>query len=271
MNIHTLSGTRLGQYQLYELIGVGGMAAVYRAYHPALNRFVAIKVLSPSLAQDPQYIERFDREARIAGTLEHRYIVPIYDYGVQDGISYVVMRLLTGGTLAQRTRQSALPLDQVMTLLDQLAGALDFAHSRGIIHRDIKPSNIMFDDEGNAYITDLGIAKLMEGTTSFTSTGQVMGTPLYMAPEQWRAEPLTPAADQYALAVMVYGLVAGHPPFEAPTPHALMYFHLNQMPPRVDRPGVPDAVSQVLARALAKRPQDRFPTVTQFAQAFAAA
>jgi len=252
------------------------MGAVYRAYQASLERAVAVKVLTSELAKEPGYIERFYREAKTAAALEHAHIVPVYDYGVQREVSYVVMRLLTGGTLSERVVQRAttdhpLPsLGEVADLLNQLASALDYAHSQGVIHRDIKPSNVMFDNQGSAYIVDFGIAKLLEATSSFTASGVAMGTPIFMPPEQWRAEPLTPAADQYALGVMTYLLVAGRLPFEAPTPYSLMHKHLNETPTPVHtlRSGVPEALALVLDRALAKSPGDRFPTVTAFAQAF---
>jgi len=186
------------------------------------------------------------------------------------------MRLLTGGTLAERVAQREaenrpLPsLGEVSLLLSQLAGAFDYAHSRGVIHRDIKPSNIMFDNQGNAFLVDFGIAKLLSTTSALTGTGMMLGTPLYMAPEQWRAEPPTAATDQYALGVTIYQLLTGHVPFEAPTPFGLMHKHLNETPTplHIVRSDLPEAVTITLQRALAKNPADRFPTVTAFAQSF---
>jgi serine/threonine protein kinase len=276
MSIQNLVGHTLGQYELRELLGVGGMGAVYRGYQPALQRAVAIKVISPELVTQPDYIERFYREARIAAALEHAHIVPVYDYGVQGDISYVVMRLLTGGTLTDRLAQpgdagQVLPsLSETAAMLRQLASALDYAHSQNVIHRDIKPSNVMFDSRGDAYLVDFGIAKLLAATRAITTTGVVMGTPLFMPPEQWRAEEVTPASDQYALGVMTYVLITGRVPFEADTPHGLMYKHLTEppAPPQVYRPDIPEAVTQVLDRALAKKGEDRFPNVTAYAQAF---
>ncbi|HEX3054011.1 MAG TPA: serine/threonine-protein kinase, partial [Aggregatilineaceae bacterium] len=200
MGMANLSGTILGQYELRDLIGIGGMGTVYRGFQAGLRREVAVKVMSPQLALHPGYLERFNREAQTAASLVHHHIIPIHDYGTQQGYSYIVMRLLTGGTLAQRMEQGSLPsISETVELLKQLASALDYAHSQGVIHRDIKPSNIMFDNQGTAYLVDFGIAKLTEATQALTSSGTAMGTPAYMSPEQWRAEELTPAVDQYAL------------------------------------------------------------------------
>jgi len=269
MTINQLAGKQLGQYEVRELIGSGGMSVVYRGYQLSLKRDVAIKVLA--LVEDEESLQRFNREAEIAAKLEHRSIIPVFDYGTQDGISYVVMRLLTGGTLAQQMSGRHFvpyPLSEVADLLKQIGSALDYAHSRGAIHRDIKPSNIMFDSDGGAYIVDFGIAKLLEGTSQFTATGRIMGTPLYMPPEQWRTEPAVPASDQYALAVVAYQMVTGHPPFEAPTPHGLMYQHLNEAPPTLIHTDVPPAIATVLHKALSKNPQERYPNVRVFAKTF---
>jgi serine/threonine protein kinase/uncharacterized protein YgiM (DUF1202 family) len=276
MTMQDLTGQILGSYQLRELIGVGGMGAVYRGYQTTLERAVAVKVLSTVLASEAGYVERFYREAKTAAALEHAHIVPVHDFGIQGSLSYVVMRLLTGGTLADRMQNRAdknkpLPsLGEIASLLRQMGSALDYAHTQGVIHRDIKPSNIMFDNQGNAYLVDFGIAKLLEATSALTSTGTTMGTPAYMPPEQWRSEELTPAADQYALGATIYALVVGRVPYEATTPYGLMHKHMNEKPdpPHLKRAGVPEAVSIVLERALAKKPQDRFPTVTALALAF---
>ena len=276
MGIQNLAGQSIGQYELQELLGLGGMGAVYRAFQPSLKRSVAIKILTPALAQQPGYLERFNREAETAAGLEHSHIVPIYDHGTENGTSYVVMRYLTGGTLADRMRRQrdeGLPmpsLGEVAELLGQLSSALDYAHKQGIVHRDIKPSNIMFDEHGNAYIVDFGIAKLIEATESLTGTGVSMGTPAYMAPEQWTGDPIGPATDQYALGVMTYALCTGHPPFEGPTPYALMHKHLNEkpIPPHFQRTDLPQTAALVLERALAKAPEERYPAVGGFSEAF---
>jgi len=272
MSVDNLIGQTFGQCELRELLGVGGMGAVYRAYQKHLKREVAVKIISTVLSQQSGYRERFFREAETSAALENAHIVPIYDFGTQAQISYLVMRLLTGGSLADHLKQrSALPsLGETAKLVSQLAEALDYAHAQGVIHRDIKPNNVMFDNQGTAFIVDFGVAHLVQATTALTGTGTTLGTPLYMPPEQWRNEQLGPAADQYALAVMTYQLVTGRLPFMADTPFALMHLHLNEMPtpPQVARADVPEAVALVLQRAMAKNPEDRFPNVTAFAQAF---
>lgn len=278
MGHENLVGQTLGQYELRELLGVGGMGAVYRGFQTSLRREVAIKVLPSALAHEAGYAERFNREAQTAAALEHPHIVSIFDYGTQRGTSYLVMRLLNGGTLAQRLQpkedgKAVLPsLGETAILLNQLASALAYAHAQGVIHRDIKTSNVMFDNQGNAYLVDFGIAKLMGAQSGLTGTGMAMGTPAYMPPEQWAGKELTPAADQYALAVLVYAMITGRVPFEANTPYELLHKHLHEQPTPANafRADVPDAINIVLTRALSKEPSERFPSVSNFAQAFEA-
>lgn len=276
MGIENLSGTRLGQYELRDLLGAGGMGAVYLAFQASLDRQVAVKVLNVSLVANNEYIERFRREARTSAQLEHPHIVPVYDYGVDNNISYVVMRLLTGGSLADRiahSRETERPLPslgETAQILRQLAGALDYAHSRGVIHRDVKTSNVMFDEQGTAFLVDFGIAKLTHATSALTGTGMAMGTPLYMAPEQWRGEEITAAADQYSLGIMVYAMLTGRMPFEGDTPFVLMHKHLNERPTPmiVFRADLPASVRDVVQRTLAKEASERYATCTDFAIAF---
>lgn len=276
MSEQNLTGYTLGQYQLHRLIGIGGMGSVYEGIQLSLRRKVAIKVLPIALSSQVDYVARFTREAETASSLEHAHIIPVYDFGTQEGISYVVMRLLTGGTLSERMAQMNTPgfprpsLQDIAGLLKQLASALDYAHSRQVVHRDIKPSNVMFDNQGNGFLVDFGIAKLLDAQNALTGTGMALGTPAYMSPEQWRGEEITPAADQYALGVMTYYLVAGKLPFEAPTPFAMMHKHLNELPTPL--PGfqmaLPEALNYVLNRAMAKNPRERFQTMTDFVMAF---
>lgn len=276
MNEPNLTGKTFGEYELQEMIGRGGMGTVYRAYQPSLKRDVAVKVLSFEFASRSSYIRRFTREAQMVATLQHPHILPIQYYGVQDGTSYMVMPLLTGGTLARhlsrRIRENKpLPsLDSIATLLRQIAGALDYAHSQGVIHRDIKPNNIMFDNQGNAYLMDFGIAKFTSGESDMTSTGLVVGAPQYIAPEQWRGDELSPAADLYSLGATVYAMLTGRAPFDAETPHAMMHKHLYEIAPSPQnfREDVPNAIIDVVTKAMAKQPEDRYSSADAFASAF---
>lgn len=276
MGVQNLSGRVLGQYELRELLGAGGMGAVYLAYQRTLERQVAVKILNVTLITDPDYVARFYREAKTSAALEHPHIVPIYDYATQDGISYVVMRILTGGSLAERLAYSLshrhpLPtLTETAVIVRQLASALDYAHSRGVIHRDVKTNNVMFDEQGTSFLVDFGIAKLMHATSALTGTGMTVGTPSYMAPEQWRGDDVQPAADQYSLAVLTYHALTGRMPFEAETPYALMHKHLNEEPTplTVFRNDLPDSVRAVLNQALSKDPSKRYSSVSAFAEAF---
>ena len=258
-----LSGTRLGQYELHALIGKGGMATVYRAYQPSVARDVAIKVLAAELAEDEEFVRRFEREARIIAGMQHPHVLTVYDFGREGPHMYLVMRLMTGGSLALELRNGALAPEQALKFAQQIASALDYAHQRGIVHRDLKPTNVLLDDSGNAYLTDFGIAKLLGGATvtgGLTVPGQIMGTPTYMAPEQWRAEPVDGRTDVYALGVIVYLMLLGIVPFAAETPHGLMYQHLDMQPPAPHsvNPRVPLSVEPVITKALAKRPEDRY-------------
>jgi serine/threonine-protein kinase len=276
MTLDNLSGQTLGQYELREMLGQGGMGAVYRGFQTSLTREVAVKVLTPDLTVDPSYLERFTREARTAAALEHAHIVPVYDYGTQGAVSYIVMRLLTGGSLSERIlavqdgRLKLPTLREASNVLYQIAQALDYAHQRGVIHRDIKANNVMFDHQGSPFLVDFGIAKLTGATNALTGTGVAMGTPSYMAPEQWRGGDITPAADQYALAVLAYVMATGKLPFDGATPYELMYKHLNEepTPPQIHRESLPDDLRFVLAKGLAKTPDDRYDSVITFADAF---
>lgn len=263
-----LGQTLAGRYKIIERIGSGGMSTVYRAHEIGLDREVAIKVLITALTSDAGLVERFNREAKTIANLQHPNIIPTYYYGTEESFgSFLVMPLLKGGTLDQRLKQLTIrpSLTEVGELADKLGSALQFAHDRGIVHRDIKFSNIMFDEAGSPYLSDFGIAKMLGGT-NLTGTGMTVGTPQFMPPEQWKNEDITPAVDQYALAVLLYAMLTQHMPFDAPTPHALMYQHLQNEPPRASefREDVPQAIEEALTRALAKNPADRFPTISEF-------
>ncbi|HVO42277.1 MAG TPA: bifunctional serine/threonine-protein kinase/formylglycine-generating enzyme family protein [Aggregatilineales bacterium] len=276
MDLENLTGQQFGNYLLQERLGAGGMATVYRGRQVNLRRDVAVKVLSRLLASDPGYVERFDREAHTAALLEHPHIVTVYDFGTAGEISYVVMRLLSGGTLADRLSARAaspqpLPsLGEIAELLRQLGSALDYAHANGIIHRDMKPGNIMFDEQGQAYIVDFGIAKLLNDSAKLTKAGMAMGTPSYMSPEQCRGKPASPASDQYAVSVLVFLLVTGHLPFEGSSAISVMNRQISEPPPNPKNynASLPDTLVRVLMQGLAKLPDQRFASVSAFADAF---
>ncbi|MBN1200254.1 MAG: protein kinase [Anaerolineae bacterium] len=265
-----LSGTELGPYTLHEVIGQGGMATVYRAYQPSMDRDVAIKIIASDLAADPEFMERFEREAQIIARLQHPHILPVYDFGHQDDLTYLVMRLVTSGSLERELQAGPVPVERVVELTEQIASALDYAHLRGIVHRDLKPTNILLDEMGNAYLTDFGIAKMIAGgaSTGLTAQGTVMGTPTYMAPEQWRADPVDARTDVYALGVIVYQMLLGQVPFAADTPHGLMYQHLDSQPPppHMLKPDLPLSIEPMISRALAKRPENRYASAGEMAQ-----
>jgi serine/threonine protein kinase len=266
----------LGQYELRELLGQGGMGVVYLAHQPRLKRDVAVKVLLSSETSAADYARRFNREAEIVASLEHPNIIPIYDYGIERAVSYLVMRWMKGGTLADRLRQADLnhtglpSLSEISKLLTALAGALDHAHSRKIIHRDIKPGNILFDEWNNPFLADFGLAKLQNDWGNSNSSKWAIGTPAYMAPELWDEAEAVAATDQYALGVTIYALVTGTLPFSGANLAALMRKHVVEMPTPLQnmRAEVPEAVWPVLQRTMAKSIDERFPTITAFAQAF---
>lgn len=274
MHYQDWTGRTFDHYRLDELIGSGGMGAVYRAHQLNLERDVAVKVLT--YTADEVAAQRFYREARTIAALEHPHIVPIYDYGAREDVSYIAMRLLTGGSLEDRLQQhkNGLPLHDIATLAQQLGSALDYAHHYGVVHRDIKGSNVLFDPRGSAYLVDFGIAKLLQGSeSSLTAEHLVMGTPTYMAPEVWQGHGFTPAADQYALGVLLFKMLVGMPPFMAASSMALMDLHLRHAVPDMLslRSDLPRNVPTVMNRALAKQPEQRYPSVGAFAEALQAA
>jgi serine/threonine protein kinase len=269
MDIRALAGRQIDDYTLVEIIGEGGMSAVYRAYQEELERYVAVKILSESLAKAPDYLRRFNQEAKMSASLEHPHIVPVYDFGVQNDFSYVVMRLLHH-TLGQiNASENRLNLNDFIVMTEGIAKALDYAHKRGIVHRDVKPNNIMFDEEGTAYLVDFGIAKAVQSDLNLTAENIVMGTPSYMSPEQWRDENISPKVDQYGLAVVLFQTLTGELPFPATAASQTMYKHLHEAPPNATdiNPNLPPAVNQVLQRALSKNPEYRYPLVSNFANA----
>jgi len=273
MSSDPLLSRTIGNYQIVDRLGKGGMATVYRARQVNMQRDVAIKIMSADLAQDPQFVARFEREAQVIAHLEHPRILPVHDFGHEGELFYLVMRLIEGDTLYQRLLDDALPVDVAARFVAQIAEALDYAHAEGVIHRDLKPNNILIDAWDNLYLMDFGLAKMVASSSNLTETGAVLGTPAYMAPEQWRGAPVDARTDVYALGVILYEMVAGETPFETDTPYSLMYKHLNDPPPPLrDRlPDLPEAAERVILKALAKDMAGRYQSAGDLARAFVSA
>jgi len=216
-------GQMLGPYQIIDQIGKGGMATVYKAYHAAMDRYVALKVVATQLVDEPNFLQRFRQEARLIAKLEHPHILPVHDFGEADGIPYMVMRFLEAGTLKERLAAGQLTLPEIDHIFTQLANALEYAHEKGVIHRDIKPSNAMLDKRGDVFLTDFGVAKMLEGSSALTATGAVTGTPAYMSPEQAQGHKVDQRSDIYSLGVMLFEMLTGRVPFEAETPMAVLF------------------------------------------------
>jgi len=244
------------------------MATVYRGWDPRFDREVAVKVLSHRLTDDPSFRTRFEREARAIAALEHHAIVPVYDYGEEGENLYLVMRLLSGGSLADRVERGPMWLDAIAPVVERVADALDYAHGRGVIHRDVKPANIMFDAGGNAFLADFGIARLAEQTSTLTGLG-VVGSPTYMSPEQAEGKTITGASDIYSLGATTYEALAGRPPFSAENPLAVLMQHIRDEPPSLTmlRPDLPEPAVDAVGRAMAKDPGARPETAKAFAAA----
>lgn len=261
-----------GQYMITALLGEGGMAAVFRAQQLSVKRDVAIKVIKTGLLNMSEFIRRFEREAETVAALDHIHILKVFDYGQQGDMVYLVMQLLSGGSLADLiTRSGGLPITQTSHLLNQMAAALDYAHGQSIVHRDMKPHNVLLDQQGNAFLTDFGIAKLRNaGGTALTQSGGTLGTPAYMSPEQWRGEAVDARADIYALGIIVFEMLTGRVPFEGDTAFGLMHKHVYEpIPPIRDiKPDLPLSVERVINKALAKDKGKRFESAGALAAAF---
>ena len=262
------AGFALGQYRIVARIGRGGMATVYKAHHTALDRNVAIKVLPDFFAEDEVYRERFQQEARSVARLKHANILNVFDFGQEHGITYLVLELVEGGTLAERLGRP-IELEDVVRTLRPIASALDHAHAQGVLHRDVKPSNILIHRDGTPVLADFGLAKMADSLRSLTATGTVMGTPEYMSPEQGAGEALGPASDRYSLAVVAYEMLTGRVPFQAETPAAVLLLHINKaVPPTRELSGeLSGHIEAALRKGLAKSPLDRFDSATQFVTA----
>jgi plastocyanin/tRNA A-37 threonylcarbamoyl transferase component Bud32 len=260
-----LINTHLGQYHLVELIRRGGMATVYKAYQASLERFVAVKVLHHD--HDPQFAARFKLEARTIAQLQHHNILPVYDYGEQGSLLYLVMQYIEGGVTLADALPSPLAAIPALRLTERLLSALEYAHARGVIHRDVKPGNVLLPAPDWPMLADFGIAKLLEADTSLTMTGQVVGTAAYLAPEQAAGQPVDARTDLYALGVVLYEMVTGRLPFDAGLPVAVVIQHAYEPPPapRQINPSLPAAIEPALLRALAKNPDERYQSAAEMA------
>lgn len=267
-------GARIGPYQILGELGRGGMATVYRAYQPNLEREVALKVLPEFLVDQPGFKARFHREAVAVARLQHPNILSVFDHGEQDGVTYIVSEFVEGGTLAQRMG-APIQLDYCVRLLRPIADALDYAHSEGIIHRDIKPSNILLDRRGVPILSDFGLARLADAADAerLTQTGTTVGTPTYMAPEQCAGGAVGAPADIYALGIIAFEMITGRVPFTAPTPLGVIAAHQITPPPspRKFNPSLPEAVVQPILKVLEKDPAKRPETATDFVEELAIA
>lgn len=267
-----LIGTRLGDYEIRRLIGRGGMARVYEGFDANLHRSAAIKVINPQSEDNDEMKQRFFREARAVANLHHPNIVTVYQFGQGENLYYLAMRLLEGQTLLQklkrlRTQKRFIETDQLLSIVDDVSAALDYAHRNGVIHRDIKPSNVMLSNDKHAILMDFGL--LME-TSGDNTLGTAFGTPRYIAPEQAVAsDRAVPQSDIYSLGVIVYEMVTGQTPFDADSAMSLALLHISTPPPppRSVRPELSEAVEQVILKALEKRPEARWQTARQFATA----
>ncbi|MEJ5202851.1 MAG: serine/threonine-protein kinase, partial [Anaerolineales bacterium] len=263
-------GQTVGSYRLIQQMGQGGMATVYKAYHAALDRYVAIKVLHPVFTEDASFLARFQREAKTVARLEHPNIVPIYDYAEFEGRPYLVMKFIEGETLKARMARGELSQEEILNITQAVGNALAYAHQNKILHRDIKPSNVLLANDGQIYLADFGLARMAQSGESSLTADRLIGTPQYMSPEQALSKPnLDARTDIYSFGVMLYEMLVGRVPFNADTPFAVIHDHIyTPLPlPRQVKPDLPEAVERVLLKALAKNPDDRFTDVTELVSA----
>jgi len=260
--------TKIGRYEIKSELGRGGMATVYRAYDPSFERDVAIKVLPSELLHDPQFRERFKREIKTIAALEHPAIVPVYDVGEEDGVPYFVMRYMPGGSLSNWIEKGKFSLQDAARIIERLASALAYAHKNGIVHRDLKPDNILFDNNGDPFISDFGVAKLTDSATNMTGSG-IIGTPAYMSPEQAQGEPVDNRSDIYGLGVIIFQMLSGKQPYNATTPMGVAVKHITEPVPEILKanPALPVATDTIIKTAMAKNRDNRYPTATALSQA----
>ena len=264
-------GTTVGAYEIVEKLGKGGMATVYKAYHVALDRHVAIKVLHTTFKDDEAFLRRFSREAKVVARLEHTHIVPVYDFAEHDGYPYLVMRYIEGETLKERMGQGTLPKREIGRIATAVADALDYAHQQGVLHRDIKPSNILLTKGSKVYIADFGLARMTQAGESTMSQDMIMGTPQYISPEQAKGDDdIDGRTDVYSFAIVLYELVTGRVPFQSDTSYAIIHAQIFDPPPLPSEfnAKVGPELETVLLKALSKIPADRYQTAGELATSF---
>ena len=267
-------GETIGPYQLLEQLGQGGMATVYRAYHAALDRNVAIKALHPAFLEDPNFLARFQREARVVARLEHPNIVPVYDFSEHEGRPFLVMKFIEGETLKTVLHNHHPTLAETLPVVEAVGAALAYAHSQGILHRDIKPSNVLVTRAGQIYLADFGLARIAHAGHSTLTSDMMVGTPHYISPEQALArQDIDERSDIYSFGVMIYEMIVGRVPYSADTPFAIVHDHIySPLPlPRLVNPDLPEPIERFLLKALAKTREDRFSDVNSMVAAYRAA
>src|SRR5947207_4306004 len=264
-DMNALIGRSLGQFRIVERIGAGGMATVFKAYQPNLDRYVAIKVLPAYHARDPVFVKRFVQEARAVAKLVHPNILQIHDFGDQDNITYIVMEYVDGGTLKDRLKQRPVTVPEAVDFVIQAAEGLGCAHGHGIVHRDVKPANMLVRKDGHLLLSDFGIAKILEGTTNLTRVGTGIGTPQYMSPEQGTGQMVDRRSDIYSLGIVLFHCLTGRVPFTADSPLTITLKHMNEPLPidKLAAEGVPAPIIQVVQKMAAKQQQDRYQTAEE--------
>jgi serine/threonine protein kinase len=262
--METLIDKTLGGYRLVEELGRGGMATVYKAYQPKLERWVALKVLDPAyISDDSEVLARFRREARAIAALRHPNILAVYDYGEEEGLAYIVMEYVESGTLKDRLQGEPIDWQRAVDLGIGVGRALAFAHDQGIIHRDVKPANILLPREDWPLLADFGLVKLQQARRALTQAGVILGTPDYTAPEQALGETADHRADIYALSVVLFEMLTGQLPFRAKRAFDVLLMHINELPPQPRDlvPSIPDALENVILKAMSKSPDERYPSM----------
>lgn len=267
-------GDKLGPYRIEAQLGRGGMAIVYKAYHTALDRYDALKVLHANLTDDRTFAERFGREAKVVANLRHQNIMPVYNYETDGEYPYLAMHYIEGETLKTRLRRGPLTSQEITQIVKSVGGALHHAHTKGVLHRDIKPSNVMISKDDEIFLTDFGLARIMQDAESTLSKDVMLGTPQYISPEQARGDEMLDAGtDIYSFGVLIYELVVGRVPFNADTPYAIVHDHIYSplpLPSQINSE-VPDEIEQILLKALAKERKDRYQTIEEMVDAYVAA